>query len=50
VPLLVNHFLKAIVEQEGTVKSFSAEALALAAVTTGRATCANCATWCSAAM
>jgi two-component system, NtrC family, response regulator AtoC len=28
VPLLVNHFLKAIVEQEGTAKSFSAEALA----------------------
>ncbi len=49
VPLLANHFLAAIGEQEGKVQPLLARGAAAAGrPTAGRATCASCATWCSA--
>jgi two-component system, NtrC family, response regulator AtoC len=48
VPLLAEHFLKQVIAQEGASKRFSPEALEHLSRIAGRATCASCATWCSA--
>ncbi len=48
VPLLADHFLQKICDEEGQLKRFSPAAYSAMGATNGRATCASCAMPCSA--